>query len=97
MSFPVEPTDSNRVVAAAGVAVRNEAAAPPEIRELIGDGKRFHLHGTVFSREPLSREIDRFDDELTRVLNELEVFKVEHLLAQSRFGGGLAAIVELEA
>ncbi|MCY3020898.1 MAG: STAS domain-containing protein [Planctomycetota bacterium] len=96
MNFPVEPTHIGDIVAGAGIAVRDREQAPQALRDLLGEGTSFHIHGGIFRREPLAKEPARFEGELDRVLNELEILKVQHLLAGSRFGRGLAGIVELE-
>ncbi|MEW6665257.1 MAG: STAS domain-containing protein [Thermodesulfobacteriota bacterium] len=95
MSFPVEPGEFNHVIACAGVAVRDRAAAREEIAGLLTERGHFHLHGAVFPKGPLSKEVTRFEKELDRVMNELEVSKVQHVLGQTRFSSGLAGVVEL--
>jgi hypothetical protein len=37
----------------------------------------------------------QFEKELKRVVNELEVSKVQHVLGQSKFGSGMAGLIEL--
>ncbi len=95
MNFPVEATDSQHIVAAAGIAAAQDAAGP-EIRAVLPEDGRFHLHGAVFERRPLSRDIEAFEQELHRVLTGLEVQRVQHLLAKSSFSSGLAGIIDLE-
>jgi hypothetical protein len=56
----------------------------------------FHLHGGLFGKAPISNNISDFDGELARIFNELDVFKIQHLLGQSRFAGGMAGLVEIE-
>ena len=95
-NYPVEPTDGNRVIACTGIAVRNRNVMSQKIRKLMGEEGTFHFHGGVFLRAPLSKKIDQFEKELERVLMELEVYKVQHFLGKSRFGSGMAGIIELE-
>lgn len=95
-NFPVEPTDINHVIACTGIAVRDRNMASTEVKQLIGESGNFHFHGGIFSRAPLSKKIGQFEKELQRVLTELDISKVQHLLGKSRFGSGMAGIIELE-
>lgn len=94
--FPVEPAHAGAVVAAAGIAVRDPKKLPPDFGQLFSGGNLFHLHGGIFGKAPLSNRVQDFDHELERVFNELPVLKIQHLLGQSRFAGGMAGITELE-
>jgi anti-anti-sigma factor len=96
MNFPVEPSDFNHVVAAAGVAVRDRSTAGAAVQGFIPEGSRFHLHGAVFEKEPLGKKVEHFKDELKRVLTELDVYKVQHLLGQTLFGSGMVGVIEIE-
>ena len=95
MNFPVEPGEINHVVACVGIAVREPGRARPEIAGLIAEGQRFHMHGAVFSKSPLSKDVRQYEKELDRIVNELEVTKVQHVLGQSRFGSGMVGLFEL--
>lgn len=95
VNFPVEPTDFNHVVAAAGISASDRASLPPAFLNLLPYNSDFHFHGAVFAKEPLSRKPEHFENELRRVLTEFDVFKVQHLLGQSCFTSGMAAIIEL--
>ena len=83
------------IVAGAGIAVRDAASGDPGVRGLLSPDNPFHLHAGVFAGEPLSRNIDQFDQELSRVVTELDVFRVQHILGQSLFSSGMVAVVEL--
>ncbi len=96
MNFPVEPDAVNNIVAAVGIAVKELETEKSDIQELIAKGGNFHLHGGLFDKEPLSKNHEQFENELQRVLTQLEAFKVQHILGQSRFSSGLAGIIELE-
>ncbi|MBF0550359.1 MAG: hypothetical protein HQK60_07480 [Deltaproteobacteria bacterium] len=95
MNFPVEPTDINHIVTGVGVAARGQARERLEMTGVLPKGQNFHLHAGVFSKEAISKRLDRFDDEIERVLTELEAAKVQHVLAQSKFSSGLVGLVEL--
>ncbi len=96
-NFPVEPGDINTIVAGCGIALRDREQERPDIQGLVAKGSDFHIHGGVFSPEPLSKNPEHFAQELTRVLTEHEVFKVQHILAQSRFSSGLLGIIEIKS
>ena len=94
--FPVEPAHSGAVVVATGVAARNPRELPQAFQHLFSGDNLFHLHGGIFDKAPIGNNAQEFDRELTRIFNELDVFKIQHLLGQSRFTGGMAGIVDLE-
>lgn len=96
MNFPVEPAHSNHIIAAAGIAVKNRDGAPREVQNLVAGDNNFHLHAGVFEKQPLNRNIDRFDKELTRVITECEVYRIQHVLGRTRFSNGMIGIVELD-
>jgi len=94
--FPVEPAHTGAVVAATGIATRNPRDLPEEFQHLFSGGNFFHLHCGIFDKAPISNNAQNFDRELARVINELAVFKIQHILGQSRFSVGMAGIVEIE-
>jgi anti-anti-sigma factor len=94
--FPVEPAYTSAVVAATGIAARNPRELPGALQHLFSGDNLFHLHGGLFGKAPISNNISDFDGELARIFNELDVFKIQHLLGQSRFAGGMAGLVEIE-
>lgn len=96
INFPVEPSDINNMIVGSGIAFRKEDAEEARLSGLIPQGSDFHVHGGVFSREPLNKQIDQFEAELERVLKELDVYKVQHLLGQTCFSSGMIGIVELD-
>ncbi|MFC1591356.1 STAS domain-containing protein [Thermodesulfobacteriota bacterium] len=96
MNFPVEPADINNIIAGAGIAVRERSAASPPVQSLLAKDSSFHLHAGVFARQPLSRNIAQFEHELNRVVTELDVYRVQHLLGQSLLSSGMVGIIELE-
>ena len=96
--FPVEPSHVNNIVAATGIAVRagmEGTVLSPDKAFLLSGGNSFHIHGGVFDKAPLGNNIVGFDKELMRIFNDYQVHKIEHILGQSRFSGGMAAIVEI--
>ncbi len=94
MNFPIEPTDINNIIAAAGIAVRSRDGLASKYEKLLSKDALHHIHGGVFTKEPLSKNPAQFAAELSRVLTELEATKVQHVLGQSKFSSGLVGIVE---
>jgi anti-anti-sigma factor len=97
VNFPVEPGDINRIIAATGIAIKDVSRERGEVQSLLSKGNCFHVHGGVFSQEPLSKKIEQFENELTRVVTELEVYKVQHILGKTRFSSGMLGLVELSS
>ncbi len=95
MEFPIEPTDFNHIVLAAGVAARSRESADTRILAALPEESSFHLHAGIFDKGPLGRNAEHFESELKRVNSELEVFKVQHLLGQSLFSSGTIGIIEI--
>lgn len=96
MNFPIEPGDHGSIVLGVGVACRERTAKKEKRRDLFPKGSNLHLHAALFANEPLLREIESLEQEIRRVTSGLEVSKVQHLLPTSRFGWGMAGIIELE-
>lgn len=94
--FPVEPEHAGAVVAATGIVARNPRNLPGDFQHLFSGGNSFHLHAGIFDKAPISNNVQDFNRELARVFNELDVFKIQHLLGQSRFACGLASLTEIE-
>jgi len=94
--YPVEASHAGAVVAATGVVARNPRELPDALGHLFSGGNLFHLHGGIFDKAPIGNNAREFDRELARIFNELEVLKIQHLLGQSRFSGGMAGMIELE-
>jgi hypothetical protein len=96
LSFPVEPSDINHVVAGTGMAIRSRDTGSPALQAVMAEESHFHFHGGIFSPEPLSKKPEQFEDECHRVFMELNLLKIQHLLGKTRFSSGMAGIVELE-
>jgi len=96
INFPVDPADPNHVIAATGIVCRDRAALPPAQQMLFTGKSAAHLHAGVFSRGPVSKNLDQFAEELGRIGTELDILKVQHLLGGSRFSNGMLGIIELK-
>lgn len=96
INFPVDPADVNHIVAAAGIACRDKSACSSDVRKLFPRDASAHMHAGIFEKGPISKNIDDFEKELSRVLTELDIAKVQHLLGRSRFSNGMLGIIELK-
>lgn len=97
MSLPVEPVDAGKVLVATGLAAADRGAIPPAVRPWLPADADFHLHAAVFGKGPLGKRPEQLDDELLRIVSELEALKVQHLLGRTQVAAGLAGLVALEA
>ncbi|MBW2205323.1 MAG: STAS domain-containing protein [Deltaproteobacteria bacterium] len=95
MNFPVEPAHSNHIIAAVGVAVKHGDNVPQEVQSLVAGDNNFHFHAGVFEKQPLNRNIESFDKELTRVITECEVSRIQHVLGKTKFSNGMIGLIEL--
>ncbi len=95
IDFPTEPVDVNHIIAGTGIAVKDKSLMSPEKRTVISEGSFFHIHAGIFEKGPLSKQLNDFEKELKRILTELQIHKVQHILGKSRFSSGLVGIVEI--
>jgi anti-anti-sigma factor len=96
MNFPVEPSDMNNIIIGTGIAVKDRNALSAGTKPLIPGEQNFHLHACVFEKQPFNKNLQEFDKEMNRVLTELEVYKVQHILGQTRFSSGIVGLIELK-
>jgi len=96
MNFPVEPNDINSLVIATGIAVKNKDKLNDEMKSLFPKDSNFHIHGVVFDKELFNDDLEKFDEELTRIISSSEAKKVQHLLASSQFNKGILTITALK-
>lgn len=97
VDFPVEPACTNEVVVAVGIAVKGRESLTPELASLIAPGENSHLHGGVYGKSPVNRDAADFDEELVRIFGDLSASRIVHILGQSSFSSGLAALIDLGA
>jgi anti-anti-sigma factor len=96
MNFPVEPSDMNNIVIGTGIAVRDRNALSAGTQPLIPGEQNFHIHACIFEKQPFNTNLQEFDKEMKRVLTELEVYKIQHVLGQTRFSSGIVGLIELK-
>jgi anti-sigma B factor antagonist len=96
MNFPVEPNEINNLIIATGIAVKDKEKLSKEARSLFPKDGNFHIHGVIFDKELYNDDLDKFDEELNRILSNSEAKKVQHLLAASKFNKGIVTITDLK-
>ncbi|MBN1154306.1 STAS domain-containing protein [candidate division KSB1 bacterium] len=96
INFPVDPVDDNHIVVGVGMICRDRNSCSAEVLKLFSSESNVHMHGGIFEKGPISKRIDQFSGELDRVITELDITKVQHLLGKSRFSNGMLGIIELE-
>lgn len=79
--FPVEDTDINKTIIAAGIYTGGEG------------NEELHMHAVVFSKGLISKSGMDLHAEIERILHRSEPLRVVHLLEESRFFNGIAGIV----
>lgn len=97
LDFPLEPANSDNIIAAVGIAVKDKSKLHPDFVSLFSGDSNFHIHAGIFEKGSINKNLDEFEAELNRILSELRVYKIQHLLGESKFKSGIAAIIELEA
>ncbi len=95
-NFPVEPSDINNVLIASGIACKDKSALPAEISELFPVESNFHIHGAVFEKSLLSRNLTEFDEQIKRITQNNDCVKVQHLMGKTLFSAGMLGLVPLE-
>jgi anti-anti-sigma factor len=96
IDFPIEPADINNIIAGTGIAIKDRSLVRSDLKTIISEGSFFHIHAGIFEKGPLSKQLKDFEKELKRVLSELQIYKVQHILGKSRLSWGLAGIIELQ-
>ena len=96
LDFPLEHTNSDNIIAAVGVAVKDKSKVSSANSSIFSSDTDYHIHAGIFEKGSINKNITEFSDELKRILSELQVFKIQHLLGESKFKCGIAAIIELE-
>jgi anti-anti-sigma factor len=96
IDFPIEPADINNIIVGTGIAIKDRSLVRSGIKTIISEGGFFHIHAGIFEKGPLSKQLKDFEKELNRVLSELQIYKVQHILGKSRLSWGLAGIIELQ-
>jgi len=69
---------------------------PAEISELFPVESNFHIHGAVFEKSLLSRNLTEFDEQIKRITQNNDCVKVQHLMGKTLFSAGMLGLVPLE-
>jgi len=96
LDFPLESSNNDNIIAACGIAVKDKLKLPADVAALFSSDAGFHIHAGIFEKGSINKNITEFNAELKRILSELQVYKIQHLLGDSKFKCGIAAIIELE-
>lgn len=96
MDYPIDPVFANHILAGTGVASKDRSKLPAELKSIFSSESNFHIHTGIFEKDLLCKNIPEFNNELNRILSELQVLKIQHLLGQSLFKNCVFGIIELE-
>ncbi len=96
IDLPLESANMNNIIAAVGIIVKDKSLINQQTATILSDEGNFHLHANVFEKGSINKNIKEFDSELNRVLTELQILKVQHLLGKTMLKNVIAAIIELE-
>lgn len=96
INFPVELSDYNSIVAGAGFYISKNKQRNAHHEIIFGKESLFHLHTAIYEKSLIGFKVDDFNDDLNKILNELNPIKVQHILTNSIFSIGNIAIIGLE-
>jgi len=96
MDFPLEAAEAHHIIAACGISVKNRDLISEKYRQLFSADAQYHIHAASFEKGLLSKDILNFNNELNRIVNEMQAARVQHLLGKSKFKNGMLAIIDLE-
>ncbi|HPO62219.1 MAG TPA: STAS domain-containing protein [Candidatus Kapabacteria bacterium] len=95
LNFPVEASDFNSIIVGTGF-IHNFTELPVSLKDYFASNSNWHIHTAVFEKGIINRNIENFNEELNRILTELEPQKVVHLLGRSVLSSGCIGLIELE-
>lgn len=96
IDLPLESANMNNIVAAVGVVVKDKSLISQSTASIFSDEGNYHMHANVFEKGSINKNIKEFESELNRVLTELQILKVQHLLGKTLLKNVIAAVIELE-
>jgi hypothetical protein len=96
IDLPLESANMNNIITAVGVVVKDKSLINQNTAAIFSDEGNFHFHANVFEKGSINKNIKEFDSELNRVLTELQILKVQHMLGKTMLKNVIAAIIELE-
>ncbi len=95
LNFPVEASDFNSIIVGTGF-IHNFTELPASLKDFFASNSNWHIHTAVFEKGIINRNIENFNEELSRIITELEPQKVVHLLGRSVLSSGCIGLIELE-
>lgn len=97
MDYSIEPAFANHILAGTGIAVKDKSKLTDFTLSLFSSGSDLHVHAGIFDKSLMCKTISDFNSELDRIFNELNVYRIQHLLGGSLFKNAVVAVTELEA
>lgn len=96
VNFPVEPLEIGNCIVSFGIYIKDTAKAAKDIVDLLPEGQKFKFTTAVFGKELLASNPEKLDDEIKRISLESAFLKVQRMFSKTRFGSGLAGIIDIE-
>ncbi len=97
IDYPLEMAFLDHVIIAVGLVVKDKSVLNGRTEPIFSKESRSHIHGAIFEKGALSKNIAEFRSEQDRIISDLNLLKIQHLLGKCQFKSGMAGIVELEA
>ena len=94
--FPIEHSDYEAVMLAVGVVAKSMDELPNDLRRAFSGKSDNHIHSIIFENGLVSRNMEDFSKEISRITTELEPQKIQHLLDDTRLKNIMFGIIELE-
>ena len=94
--FPIEHSDYEAVMLAVGVVAKSMDELPNDLRRAFSGKSDNHIHSIMFENGLVSRNMEDFSKEISRITTELEPQKIQHLLDDTRLKNIMFGIIELE-
>ncbi len=96
VNFPVDQDDFNSIVAGVGFYANSEKKKSLQYSQILPSDSQFHLHCGIFEKTLLNFKTDSYQQDLDKILNELEAKKVQHILSGSVLSMGTISIIKME-
>jgi len=96
MNFSVDPEYVDHILVMSGIVCRDKSRLDPKIRAHFPGESSYHLHSAIFSTGIINTALDSLDSELSRILREQTIIKIQHTQGSSKFSVGIAGITPLK-
>lgn len=94
--YPIDPYLTGNIIAGVGIVAKDKAKLSDHHNTLFSSDTNIHIHGAIFSKDFLGKNVFEFENEVQRVVNELPVQKVQHILGKTKLRSGIFGLIELE-